>query len=56
MDEKKKTKFSLLNFNRHCSRVWNYSFKIGILVNILILLRFKRTRDKADLTDSEFAI
>jgi len=56
VDEKNKAKFSLLNFNRHCSRVWNYSLKIDILVDILILLRLKITRATADLTDSEFAI
>ena len=48
MDEKNKTKFSLLNFNRHCPRVQIYGFKKDILFNYIILLKLKRIRTKAD--------
>jgi len=48
VDEKNKTKFSLLNFNRHCPRVQIYGFKKDILFNYIILLKLKRIRTKAD--------
>jgi len=38
VDEINKRKFCLLNFNRHCPRVWNYNLKTDILVYIRFCL------------------